>query len=318
VLIRVPQGWEIPERLATPEHVYRGRRELLRALGLGAGAALTGCYLSVDNPPVERTPSEALPELPSSKNPRFTVPERPLTRESVATTFNNYYEFSTNKTEVWRLVEGFVTHPWTVEVSGLVRSPRVYDVDELSAALEQEERVYRFRCVEAWAMTVPWTGFPFAALARLADPLPEARYVRFVTAQVPEQMPGLRSAPGYPWPYHEGLRLDEALNELTFLATGLYGKALPGQNGAPLRLVVPWQYGFKSIKSIVRIEFVAEEPPTFWNTLWAQAYPFTSNVDPEVAHPGWSQASELLIGDGQRVPTQKYNGYGEFVGHLYA
>jgi sulfoxide reductase catalytic subunit YedY len=204
-----------------------------------------------------------------------------------------------------------------VEIGGLVPRPGTYDLDTLVRRLGLEERIYRFRCVEAWSMTVPWTGFPLKKLVDLVQPLSSARFVRLVTAHRPAQMPGLAEDAGYPWPYQEGLRLDEAVNELTMLVTGLYGKVLPGQNGAPLRLIVPWKYGYKSIKSIVGIEFVEQQPATFWNTVQPAEYGFESNVDPSVPHPRWSQANERLIDNGESIPTLPFNGYGDYVAGLY-
>lgn len=256
------------------------------------------------------------PIFPAPRNDRYTVPERALTDPLTPTRYNNYYEFTQQKELVWQLVGSFETRPWTLRVDGLCQKPATFDVDDLLRDFQQEERIYRFRCVEAWAMTVPWTGFPLADLLRAVEPLPEARYLRIISVNRPEQMPGM-AATSYPWPYFEGLRIDEAMNELSLLATGLYGEPMPRQNGAPIRLITPWKYGYKSIKSIVHIELVAEQPPTFWNTLSPREYGFLSNVNPGVAHPRWSQASERLIPNGERVPTLLYNGYEEFVGQLY-
>ena len=199
----------------------------------------------------------------------------------------------------------------------LVDRPKVYDLDDLVRRMPLEERLYRFRCVEAWAMAVPWTGFPMKALINEVQPKSSARYVRMVTFQRPEQAPGQKSQPWYPWPYFEALTMEEAMNELTLLGTGIYGHALPKQHGAPIRLVAPWKYGFKSIKSIVSIEFTDKQPPTFWNKLAPSEYDFWANVNPNVPHPRWSQATERLISTGERVPSQLYNGYGEYVAHLY-
>ncbi len=301
MLIRVPRGWEIPEREATPEHVYFNRRQWLRAAGILAGSVL------------------GLPAspYPAPRNGEFTL-DRPITEEWAATSYNNFYEFDPeDKAAVKRKVAAFQVHPWRIEIRGLVAKPQVLDLEELLRRMPLEERLYRFRCVEAWSMAVPWTGFPFASLIREVEPKPEARYVRFVTANRPKEMPGMSQAPWYPWPYFEGLRLDEALNPLTLVATGLYGKPLPKQNGAPVRLVVPWKYGFKSIKSVVRIEFVAKRPPTFWSRVAPQEYGFYSNVNPERPHPRWSQAFERVIPTMERRPTLMYNGYEKWVRHLY-
>ena len=342
MLIRKPRIWSLPDAAVTPEQVYLDRRQLLRTLGLGGLAlagALTGCNCTRDSatkvdelPRGEVPPTDpAHPEVaqttwkglhadlyPVGRNPAYGVPERAISPEIKATRYNNFYEFTTDKEGVWTKVGAFETRPWTVEISGLVRNRQLVDFDALLRRQKLEERVYRFRCVEAWSMTVPWSGFALADLLRAADPLPEAKYVRFITAKKPTQMPGMAAADWYQWPYYEGLRLDEAMNELTFVATGIYGRPLPRQNGAPMRLVVPWKYGYKSIKSIVKIELVAQKPATFWNDLAPKEYDFWSNVDPEVSHPRWSQASEKLIDSGDRIPTLKWNGYGDYVASLYA
>ncbi len=239
-----------------------------------------------------------------------------MTNETVAGRYNNFYEFSLSK-DVYRYVERFVTAPWPIEISGLVEKPMTVDAKELVEMFGLEERIYRLRCVEAWAMIVPWTGFQFSKLIAKVSPKPDAKFVRFETFNRPEQAPGVAKAPDYPWPYFEGLRLDEALNPLTVAATGIYGKPLPRQHGAPLRIVVPWKYGYKSIKSIVKIEFIPKQPKTFWETLLPQEYPFESNVNPKVPHSRWSQETERLIDSGDRVKTQLYNGYGKYVAQLY-
>jgi sulfoxide reductase catalytic subunit YedY len=318
--VHLPPGWQIPESQATPEHAYLNRRAFLKKLGLTSAVLSAGPSLALGDaetealPPLEKTPTSEL--YPFPRNPAYAV-ERPLTPEPIAGSYNNFYEFTTDKERVRLLVGKFAVRPWQVQVGGLVHHPRVYEIDDLVRRMPLEERVYRFRCVEAWAMTVPWTGFPFRALIDEVQPLSSARYVRLVTFLRPEQAPGQRTQPWYPWPYFEGLTLHEATNELTLLATGIYGHELPRQHGAPLRLVVPWKYGYKSIKSIVSIEFVEEQPPTFWNEVAPREYDFWSNVNPKVPHPRWSQAHERLIDTGERVPTRLYNGYGEYVAHLY-
>ena len=324
--------WALPEAQATRPEAFYDRRAFLRrfaAVGAGAAAGLTATSLTMacggdGNPSIIAPESEgtALPDdvaalYPAERNPAFTV-DRPLTDEAVAGSYNNFYEFSTNKQAVRSLVGDFVTHPWEVRVTGLVERPRTYDLDDLVRRLPLEERVYRLRCVEAWAMVVPWTGFALKALIDDVQPLSAARYVRFLSFFNPSQAPGQRYDRQYPWPYFEGLTLAEATNELTFAATGVYGKPLPGQHGAPLRLAIPWKYGFKSIKSIVAIEFIDEQPGTFWNQVVPTEYDFSANVDPLVPHPRWSQASERLIDTGEVVPTRPYNGYGEFVADLYS
>lgn len=235
------------------------------------------------------------------------------------TQYNNFYEFGTGKTDPAEYAGALTTTPWTVEIDGMVKNPGKYDIDDIKAAMTIEERIYRFRCVEAWSMVVPWNGFELADLLEVAGVQEGAKYVAFETLYRPEEMPGQRFQ-SLDWPYVEGLRLDEAMNPLTLMATGIYGKDLPNQNGAPLRLVVPWKYGFKSIKSIVKITITDKEPPTSWNKANAREYGFYSNVNPNVSHPRWSQASERVIGGGlfaKRVPTLMFNGYEDEVASMY-
>jgi len=319
-------------RRVTPERIYLKRREILRQLGLvGAGvlSGVVGCDRGDDvarpttvraeeqSPPdPSAAPEDVLARYPAPRSTAYRV-SRAITPEPVASGYNNFYELSTDKEEVRFLAEGLRVRPWTVEVTGEVHRPRTFDVDQLVREMPLEERVYRFRCVEAWAMVVPWTGFPLRALLARVEPTSHARFVRFVTAEDEAQMPGIADQPWYPWPYREALRLDEANHELTLLATGIYGHPLPGQHGAPIRLVTPWKYGFKSIKSIVRIEVTREQPETFWNGLQPSEYGFYGNVDPAVPHPRWSQATERMIDTGARVPTEPYNGYGELVASMY-
>ncbi|MEM9067359.1 MAG: protein-methionine-sulfoxide reductase catalytic subunit MsrP [Myxococcota bacterium] len=302
----------------TSEAVFLRRRELVRNLGLAAGSLLVGCRETPAPRPVSVTAPSATTEVslyPARRSRRYRV-DRALTPPEVASRYNNFYEISTDKDDVWRLAEAMPLRPWGVEVVGSVHAPRTFSIDELERLVSLEERVYRFRCVEAWAMVVPWTGLPLRALLDRVRPLGSAHYVRFVTVH-DTRMPGIRNQPHYPWPYFEALRLDEAMNELTLLATGIYGRPLPPQHGAPVRLVVPWKYGFKSIKSIVRIEVLEERPSTFWSQLQPAEYGFVGNVDPATPHPRWSQAEERMIDTGARVPTQPYNGYGEWVASLY-
>jgi len=318
----MPPGWKIPNSRVTSEDTYLNRRDFVKTAALAGAGLWAGCADAKDsdtNEEATQTLSEStiLKELhPARRNQNYAV-ERKLTKPEVAAGYNNFYEFSTNKEQVKELAHRLVTHPWQIEVSGLVENPGIYDLDDLLKRVDLEERVYRFRCVEAWAMTVPWTGFPLKDLLKLVVPKSKAKFVRFVTFLKPEQAPGQANQPWYPWPYFEGLRMDEALNDLTFLATGIYGKPMPAQHGSPIRLVVPWKYGYKSIKSIVSIELVDRQPPTFWNDLAPIEYDFWSNVDPAVPHPRWSQASERLIGTDERVPTREFNGYGQYVAHLY-
>lgn len=328
------RNWQIPEREATPEAVFLSRRKFMQTLGgLGAAGLLGACghekiYTPDDAPPAAATSAvvtkepqavvDTAPSLyPARLNPAFSRLDRPLTKEEVAARINNFYEFSEAKGEVWQLAWMLDTKPWTVEVAGLVHKPQLLDIDALIRRMPLEERLYRLRCVEAWAMAVPWTGFPLKALIEAVEPVSSAKYVKLISFFNPEQAPGQWDNPGWPWPYGEGLTMAEATNELTILATGVYGHPLPKQHGAPLRLVVPWKYGYKSIKSIVRIEFVEEEPPTFWDTLQPGVYDFWANVNPAVPHPAWSQATEEMIGTGERRPTLLYNGYGEYVAQLY-
>lgn len=312
--------WQLSERSITPEAIFRRRRQVLKAiglLGLGLGASdLTGCGPAKDAPRIGAQEHPPAPDLyPARNNPSFRL-DRPITDPIYAASYNNFYEFSTSKGNVYRKAARLTTSPWQVEIGGRVEKPRVFDIDELIRAMPLEERLYRFRCVEAWAMAVPWTGFAMSALIKRAQPLSSARYVRFVTFLKPDEAPN--QAPAYgPWPYSEGLTMAEATNELTLLATGIYGQPMPKQHGAPLRLVVPWKYGFKSIKSVVKIEFTAEQPRTFWNSNRPDEYGFEANVDPMVPHPRWSQASEKLIDTGERRPTLPFNGYGEWVAQLY-
>jgi sulfoxide reductase catalytic subunit YedY len=240
----------------------------------------------------------------------------PLNTYDQITNYNNYYEFSTDKEAVARLAANFPTSPWTVEVSGMVNNPKTYGLEDLLQKFTQEERIYRLRCVEAWSMVIPWMGFKLSDLLKEVAPTSQAKYVRFTSITDTKDMPG-QSSPFYPWPYQEGLRLDEAMNDLTILATGLYGKPLPAQDGAPLRLVVPWKYGFKSIKAIIKIELVDQQPATMWSTIASNEYGFYANVNPNVPHPRWSQASERRIGESGRRKTLLFNGYAEQVAHLY-
>ncbi len=293
----------------------------MRGLAIAGTTTATGLlYRGLNPPPVETPKGDKLQtstELPSDEALRkgYTVTEA-LTPFEDITNYNNFYEFSTNKYSVAVEAKGFVTRPWSVSVSGLVNKPRTFDLEEL-LKFPLEERIYRLRCVEGWSMVIPWIGFPLSKLLEKVDPMPDARYVAFQTLLDPERMPNQRTGV-LSWPYVEGLRLDEAMHPLTILATGLYGETLPPQDGAPIRLVVPWKYGFKSIKSIVKIQLVANQPPTTWNIQAPNEYGFYSNVNPKVAHPRWSQARERRIGEFSMRPTLMFNGYGEQVAHLYA
>ena len=315
--IKIRPDWAMSENQATPESVYLNRRRFLKQMGF-AGAGLTlmnGCAWAQGDTVADQLKPFQAQKVDAPRNMGFTL-DRPLTEEVVAASYNNFYEFSFGKDKIWKLVERFETRPWEVEVSGLVENPRVYDLDDLMK-LPHEERLYRFRCVEAWAMAVPWIGFPMKALIDQVKPKSSAKYVRMLTFLKPDQAPQQHSQSRQPWPYFEGLTIEEAMNELTLLVTGIYGHILPGQHGAPVRLIVPWKYGFKSIKSIVSIQFTNRKPRTFWNTLAPSEYHFEANVNPKVPHPRWSQATERMIDTGERRPTQLYNGYEAYVAGLY-
>ncbi len=293
----------------TPKHVYLSRRDFIKAAGVVAGSmALAACAPEA----AELTDAPAV----DAGSARADELGNPLNSYEEITNYNNYYEFSTNKEAVAPLARNFNPAPWTVEVSGLVNKPKTFGVEDLLSLFPQEERIYRLRCVEAWSMVIPWMGFPLASLLKMVEPTSNAKYVRFETVYRPEEMKG-QGSPFYPWPYQEGLRIDEAMNELAILATGLYGEAMPSQNGAPIRLVVPWKYGFKSIKSIVKIKLTDKRPETLWSTVAPNEYGFYANVNPEVDHPRWSQSSERRIGELSRKPTLMFNGYGEQVANLY-
>lgn len=306
MLIRKRRGWEISEAQVTPEHVFLNRRQFV------AGAAAA----TIAAPALAQTADPSAGLYPAGRNMRYRV-ERDLTEESVASQWNNFYEFGSSK-NIARAAQSLPVRPWEIRIDGLVEEPRTIAIDDLLRQVQLEERIYRFRCVEAWAMTVPWTGFPMSALVDLAKPKSEARFVRMETFMNPSVASGQRAS-WYPWPYVEGLTMAEARNELTLLVTGAYGKPVPRQMGAPIRLITPWKYGFKCVKSIVRFSFTAERPVSFWERLQASEYGFWANINPRVPHPRWSQATEELIGtSGRRVPTQLFNGYGEQVAEMYA
>lgn len=296
---------DIPSSEITPKWVWINRRALMA----GAGGLLAGGLISAAAAPLQTVKSD------------LTTSGEDLTPKEDVTTYNNFYEFGTGKSDPSENAGGLTTSPWTVKIDGLVDKPGDYTIEDLIAAQPIEERVYRMRCVEAWSMVIPWNGFPLAALLARVQPQASAKYVAFETLVRPSEMPGQDSSyPIMPWPYVEGLRLDEAMNPLTLLAVGLYGETLPNQNGAPLRLVVPWKYGFKGIKSIVRITLTDTQPPTSWNLLAPDEYGFYANVNPQVDHPRWSQATERRIGAGfnARRDTLMFNGYGDFVASLYS
>jgi sulfoxide reductase catalytic subunit YedY len=318
MLIRRRRGWEIPESQATPENIFLNRRQLLKtaaagSLLLGGSGLLAACD---DTPAAQaaETDDPSAKLYPVGRNERYTL-DRPLTDESLATTYNNYYEFGSSK-NVWQKAQELPIRPWTVTIDGMVEQPMEIGIDDLLAKMPLEERLYRHRCVEAWSMAVPYSGFPLKALVDMARPLSSAKYVKMTTFEDPEVAGGQRAA-WYPWPYVEGLTMAEATHELAFIATGLYGKPIVKQNGAPLRLAVPWKYGFKHVKAIVRFEFTDQRPKSFWEVIQGSEYGFWANVNPEVPHPRWSQASERVLGLNEQVPTLLYNGYAEFVTDLY-
>lgn len=315
MLIKSPHRWEMPESAATPESVFRNRRALLKGLAAGpllAAAPLAGMAAARAE---EEDPSAHL--YPLARNDRYTL-DRPLTPEAFATTYNNYYEFGSYK-EIWQEAQALAIRPWTVRIDGLVERPTTVDIDDLLAKMPLEERLYRHRCVEAWSIAVPYGGFPIKALLDFARPLGAAKYLVMTAFEDDDAAPGQRQF-WYPWPYVEGLTIAEAAHPLAFLATGYYGKPIPKQNGAPLRLAVPWKYGFKHVKGIVRFTFAEKRPVSFWEELAGNEYGFWANVNPAVPHPRWSQEAERFYGpDGQeRRPTLLYNGYAEEVAPLYA
>jgi methionine sulfoxide reductase catalytic subunit len=295
------RGWEPPERLVTPEAVVLNRRGLL-------GGALALASLGA-------TAARAA-TLSAPRDTKF-APGRAITPEKDATTYNNYYEFSEDK-DCWPLAQKMViTDPWAIRIDGLVKTPRTINFEDLMKRVQLEERVYRHRCVEAWSMVVPWDGFPMRKLLEIAEPLGSAKYVAFTTVEQPKTMPGL-SNPIYPWPYVEGVTIEEAANELAFISVGMYGNSMPKVSGAPIRMTLPWKYGFKSGKAFVKVSFVEKRPDTMWAQIAPSEYGFWANVNPAVPHPRWSQATERVLGSDERVPTRIYNGYGDYVSSLYA
>ena len=327
-MARLPK--EPPSSEITPEELYKGRREFLKnaALFTGTAAALGGGLWGLvrksgradpdvpmpDVPPLPTPTSGATAGEPPAKSP-YSIDEPPTPYKDV-TTYNNYYELGTDKSDPAVNAGTLRPRPGTVQIEGEVEKPQTIDVDTLIKWFSLEERVYRMRCVETWSMIVPWLGFPLAELVKRAGPTGNAKFVAFQTLYDPKQLPGQKSSV-LDWPYVEGLRLDEAMNPLTLMAVGLYGKALPGQNGAPIRLVVPWKYGFKGIKSIVKITLVEKQPRTTWNQLAPDEYGFYANVNPKVDHPRWSQETEQRIGERGRRDTLPFNGYADQVAHLY-
>jgi methionine sulfoxide reductase catalytic subunit len=326
-LIRIPKAWEISDREVTDESIYFNRRHFLKTIfTAGIGASLmtttTGCQKSTSQVALED--SLDLPKLNSvGTNPSFASVDRPRTDELLAGRYNNFYEFGGTK-NIWLKAQKLPTENWKVEVTGLIKNPRTYDIEDLKKEFPLEERIYRFRCVEAWSMVLPWIGFPMRALIEAVEPTSAARFVQFTSFYDPKITTGPVIDFGFlPWPYREGLRIQEMANELAFFALGIYGHDLPKQHGAPIRMVLPWKYGYKGAKSIVKIEFLDRQPATYWNTISAKEYDFEANVNPQKPHPRWSQAKERFVGKGPDFnweirDTLPYNGYGEYVAHLYA
>jgi sulfoxide reductase catalytic subunit YedY len=303
------KGWEIPESQATPESVFLNRRALLTGAGaIGAGAMLAPGAVFAQT----ADPSAHL--YPAGRNETYKL-DRALTPEDVTSRYNNFYEFGTTK-NIMAAAQRLEIRPWTIKIDGLVEKEREIGIDDLLKAVQLEERLYRMRCVEAWSMTVPWSGFAMKQLVDLARPTSAARYIRIETFMDPKVASGQRQS-WYPWPYVDGCTIEEARNDLAFMVTGAYGKPLGKQFGAPLRVHMPWKYGFKAVKSIRRISFTTDRPVSFWEKAQASEYGFWANVNPAVAHPRWSQATEEVLGEGKRVPTLMWNGYGEFVADMY-
>ena len=325
MIIRNPKPWQNERSPITPERIYCNRRHFLKGLiGVSIGAtalSLTGCQSSESNQALQESLKQ--PKIsPLKTNPKFASVERPVTDEILAGSYNNFYEFGGNKS-IWLKAQNLPTENWKVEVTGLVKNPQTFDLDEMKKRFPIEERIYRFRCVEAWSMVLPWVGFPMKELMKVVEPTSQAKFVRFTSFYDENVMPGPTLHFGaLPWPYTEGLRIEEMANELAFFAIGIYGEELPKQHGAPIRAVLPWKYGFKGAKSIVKVEFLAEQPATYWNTLVPNEYKFIANVNPDVPHPRWSQATEKFISDGPDLSweikeTKLYNGYQEYVAGLY-
>ena len=302
--LKKKKSWEISESLVTDEDFFRNRRSFVSSLS--KSALMFSLYPSF---------SLASYQTTNKLNKKYFLP-LPYTSEKLATTYTNFYEFGSSK-NIWRRASKLKVDNWSIKIDGLVKKKKIFDIDKLKKLIGLEERIYRFRCVEGWAMVVPWLGFPVNKILEIVDPDKDANYVRFETFYDPKIAPGQKQS-WYPWPYVEGISLEEAKNDLAFFATGMYGKDIPNQNGAPLRLVLPWKYGFKSIKSIVKITFTKEKPIGLWEKLAPKEYGFWANVNPNVPHPRWSQSKEQLLGTNEFQKTQIYNGYEENVSYLYS
>ncbi len=321
-LIRIPKSWQLPESKVTSQSSYTNRRRFLKTLvGASIGASLiplTGCQQEKT-----KAVSPEYTSLEVTTNRNFAKVDRPITDELLSSRYNNFYEFGGDKS-IWQAAQKLPTDPWQVEVSGLVSNPRTYDLDDLTTKFPLEERIYRFRCVEAWSMVLPWIGFPMRLIMEDVEPTAKAKFVRFTSFYDSQITTGPAFHLGsLPWPYRESLRIEEMANDLAFFAVGIYGHILPKQHGAPIRMVVPWKYGFKGAKSIVKIEFLEEQPATYWNTLVPSEYDFIANVNPDIPHPRWSQATEKFIGAGpnfswELMETLPYNGYAEYVSSIYS
>lgn len=310
----------------TPESVYLSRRQFMKVAGVALGSAAAAALLAAcKGSPVTPTAAPSEPTVQATSIPVTPLPTLsaqqdelgdPLNSYDDITHYNNYYEFTVDKAGVFNRAQKFQSSPWQVQVGGLVHNPKTYDINDLLNRFVQKERIYRLRCVEAWSMVIPWVGFELADLLNEVEPMTSASYVRFETLFDPKQMPNQKDGT-YPWPYTEGLRLDEAMHPLAILGTGMYGKPLPPEDGAPIRVVVPWKYGFKSIKAIIKIDLVDQQPATLWNTIAPNEYGFYSNVNPQVDHPRWSQKTERRIGESGRRQTLMFNGYADEVASLY-
>ncbi|HKP23265.1 MAG TPA: protein-methionine-sulfoxide reductase catalytic subunit MsrP [Dongiaceae bacterium] len=317
MIIKVKRGWEIPERLATPEHVFFSRRRFLAtSAAVGAMSILSAC----DEKQEAQAEASAAPDpsaslYPVKRNETYKL-DRDITDEQWATTYNNYYEFSSGK-NLHEKAQALQVRPWVLTIDGMVGKPMQIGIDDLLKKMPLEERLYRHRCVETWSMAVPWSGFALKELVKLVEPKADAKYLQLETFMNPD-VAREQATPFYPWPYVEGLTIEEANNDLAFMVTGMYGKPVPKQNGAPLRIALPWKYGFKSGKALVKITFTDKRPVNFWQALQPAEYGFWANVNPEVPHPRWSQASERVLGSDEPRPTLLYNGYAEFVAPLYA
>lgn len=316
MLIKSPPSWMLPESAATPENIYLNRRSLLKGL---AGTAAAGTALSIGGSVFAQ---EDRMEMAAMTNDAYQVDNRPMTPEDVNIHYNNFYEYGSHKSISGIAEKELKPRPWQIEIDGLCNNPMSLDVDDLIGMVDLEERVYRHRCVEAWSMVVPWIGFPVAKLLALADPQGDAKYLRMETFGDPDLASGIAQQPWYPWPYVEAITMDEAMNDLSLLVVGAYGKVVANSMGAPIRLHLPWKFGFKSLKSIVKFSFVSERPVGYWEQISIDSnneeYGFWANVNPEVPHPRWSQATEIILETRESVPTLLFNGYGEQVADIYA